>query len=111
MRSYTAVHFFLFYIQAYTAQRHWRKLGFLYFFKNGQQVKASFEHVIIFNYIMLLKDNLNRLLVALIIYRSQRKSRFNVRKINYRSLTRIKNSTSILKVSLVTHHDCTLYNL
>lgn len=105
------MHFFLFYIQAYTAQRHWRKLGFLFFLKNGQQVKASFEHVIIFNYIMLLKDNLNRLLVALIIYRSQRKSRFNVRKINYRSLTRIKNSTSILKVSLVTHHDCTLYNL
>lgn len=60
---------------------------------------------------MLLKDNLNGLLVALIIYRSQRKSRFNARKINYRSLTRIKNSTSILKVSLVMHHDCTLYNL
>ena len=60
---------------------------------------------------MLLKDNLNGLLVALIIYRSQRKSRFNARKINYRSLTKIKNSTSILKVSLVMHHDCTLYNL
>ena len=88
------------------------KLGFLYFLKNGQQVKASFEHVIIFNYIMLLKDNLNRFLVALIIiYRSQRKSQFNVRKINYRSLTKIKNSTSILKVSLVMHDDCTSYNL
>ena len=60
---------------------------------------------------MLLKDNLNRLLVALIIYRSQRKSWFNVRKMNYRSLTKIKNSTSILKVSLVMHDDCTLYNL
>ena len=60
---------------------------------------------------MLLKDNLNRLLVALIIYRSQRKSQFKVRKINYRNLIKIKNSTSILKVSLVTHDDCTLYNL